>query len=218
MAQPQRVNGITRRSWLLAGLRIGVAGAGIGALLARDDEPLSVTFDGDNLRVAAPGLHFLTGKPLSRLKDADTVVFVSQITLFSDDHGTIFRKPVAERLIVSYSLWEEKFAVTIRGAEFTRTTPRLLTAQQAETWCIENLAISALGLAPDRPFWLRFELRAADRKDLASLLGESGISLSNLIAFLGQKRGAEDPYWRREAGPLRLIDLPRPFSGRGRIG
>ena len=95
MAQQARNPRISRRSWLLAGL-------GIPLLRARAEGPLAVTFDGDNLHVAAPGLHFLTGKPLDRLKDAATVVFVSQITLFSDDHGTIFRRPVTERLIEAY--------------------------------------------------------------------------------------------------------------------
>jgi len=211
MALPARDNRISRRSWLLAGL-------GIPLFKARGEEALEVTFDGDNIHVAAPGLHFLTGKPLERLKNAATVVFVSQITLFSDDRGTIFRRPVTERLIVSYSLWEEKFSVTIRGGDSTRTTPRLLTAQQAESWCIENLAVSSLGLAQERPFWIRFELRAAEQKDLGSLLNDSGISLGRLIEIVSQKHGAKDPYWRRDAGPLRLMDLHRVLSGRGRIG
>ena len=214
MALPARDIRISRRRWLLAGLAIPLSGLRAAAA----DDPLEVTFDGDNIHVAAPGLHFLTGKPLERLKNAATVVFVSQITLFSDEHGTIFRRPVAERLIVSYSLWEEKFSVTIRGADFTRTAPRLFTAQQAESWCIENLAISSLGLAPDRPFWLRFELRATDPKDLPSLLNDSGISISKIIELLSQRRSAQTPYWKRDAGPLRLMDLRRVMAGRGRLG
>ena len=211
MARPARDIRISRRSWLLAGL-------GIPVYAARADEPLEVTFDGDNIHVGAPGLHFLTGKPLNRLKDAATVVFVSQITLFSDLHGTIFHRPVQERLIVSYDLWEEKFAVTVRGGDSTRTAPRLLAAPQAEAWCIENLAISALGLAPDRPFWVRFELTATDQKDLGTLLGDSGLSLGTLIGWFSQRHGANSPYWKREAGPLRLMDLPRALFGRGRPG
>src|ERR1051325_8372059 len=117
MALPARMNRISRRRWLLAGLAIPLS-------KARGEEPLEVTFDGDNIHVAAPGLHFLTGKPLERLKNAATVVFVSQITLFSDDRGTIFRRPVTERLIVSYSLWEGKVSVTLRGGDSTRTTHR----------------------------------------------------------------------------------------------
>jgi len=211
MALPARDIRISRRRWLLAGLAIPLSKAWA-------EDPLEVTFDGDNIHVAAPGLHFLTGKPLERLKNAATVVFVSQITLFSDQGKTIFRRPVAERLIVSYSLWEEKFSVTIRGNESTRTTPRLLTAQQAESWCIENLAISSLGLAPESPFWLRFELRAADPKNLGSLLEDTGISLGGLIEIVSRRHGSDAPYWRRDAGPLRLKDLPRLFSVRGRIG
>jgi hypothetical protein len=211
MAHPARDIRISRRSWLLAGL-------GIPLLRARAEEPLLVTFDGDNLHVAAPGLHFLTGKPLSRLKDANTVVFLSQITLFSDDHGTVFRRPPVERLIVSYSLWEEKFAVTLRGAS-TRSTPRLLPAAQAEAWCIENLAVSALGLAPERPFWVRFELRTASPKDLSMVVGDSGISFSGLIELFSRKVGADDLYWKRDTmGPIRLMDLRRTSNSGTRGG
>ena len=116
MAQPARNVRMTRRSWLLAGL-------GIPLLRARGEEPLLVSFDGDNIRVSAPGLHFLTGKPLERLKAADTVVFDSQITLFTDDRGTIFHRPVTERLIFSYDLWEEKFKVTVPRMGFGARAP-----------------------------------------------------------------------------------------------
>src|SRR5437879_6581218 len=102
MAQPARDERISRRCWLLAGLAIPL-------FKARADESLTVSFDGDNLRVAAPDLHFLTGKPLERLKDAATVTFLSQLTLFGDAHGTVFKRSV-ERLVVSYDLWEEKFS------------------------------------------------------------------------------------------------------------
>ncbi len=206
MARAAHDIGITRRSWLLASLGIPLL-----ARRAPAESPLEITFDGDNIHLSAPGFHFLTGKPLARLKDANTVVFVSQITLFSDDHGTIFRKPVAERLIVSYALWEEKFSATIRGTT-TRTMPHLLSAGQTETWCLENLAVSALGIAPDRPFWLRFDLRSANSKDLSKLLGDEGISFSGLLEFFSRKSTPDDPSWRMERGPLRLMDLPRTLT------
>jgi hypothetical protein len=200
MAHSARDNRISRRCWLLAGLAIPT-------FRARAADPLQVTFDGDNLHVATPGLHFLTGKPLERLHNADTVAFVSQLTLYSDANGTVFRS-YRDRFIVSYALWEEKFAVTIPGQP--PRTQLNLTAAQAESFCIENLAISALGLTPDRPFWMKFELRTAAQKDLSSLLGESGISVSSImIDLLSRKPGINDPYWSRSAGPLRLADLPR---------
>ncbi len=208
MALDARDIRISRRSWLLASL-------GIPLFRARASDYLDVKYDGDNLRVAVPGLHFLTGKPLERLKDADTVVFLSQLTLFSDPRRTVFRRD-RERLIVSYALWEERFAVSIPGTPVRSQSN--LTAEQAEAWCLDNLAISALGLAPDRPFWLQFELRTAAQKDLSSLVGESGLSISTLmIDVLSRKPGSNDPYWTRSAGPLRLADLPRT-SGRGTRG
>ena len=63
MALDARDKRISRRSWLLAGLAIPL-------FRARAAESLVVAFDGDNLRPSAPGLHFLTGKALDRLKDA----------------------------------------------------------------------------------------------------------------------------------------------------
>jgi hypothetical protein len=196
----------SRRSWLLAGLTVS-------AFRARAAPLLSVSFDGDNLHVAAPQLHFLTGRPLNRLKDGTSVVFLSQLTIFRDDRGTVFRRS-PERLTVSYDVWEEKFKVVL--AVDRRSASRLSLAA-AETWCLENLAISALGLAPDRPFWLQFDLRAATPKELSALVGDPGISVRGLIELFGRKPGADEPQWRLAAGPLRLTDLPRS-AARGTRG
>jgi hypothetical protein len=208
MAQPARNERFSRRSWLLAGLAIPL-------FRLRAAPSLNVSYDGDNVHVSAPDLHFLSGRPLQRLKEAATVVFVSRITLYSDNAGTIFRQ-VPARLIFSYDLWKETFAVSMPGGG-----PRSqsnLTAAQAEAWCMENLAISALGMAPDRPFWLRFDLRTASPKELGRVVGDSGISISGLIEIFSRKPGADDSSWTRSAGPLRLSDLPR-IPGRGiRIG
>jgi hypothetical protein len=196
---------ISRRSWLLAGLTVSV-------FPARGAQPIEVTFDGDNLHVSAPSLHFLTGKPLERLKDAATVVFLSQLTLFGENRDVAIRR-VPERFVVSYDLWEEKFSVTQLGST-RRSTPHVLSAPAAEAWCLEGLAISTLGMAPNRPFWLRFELRTADQKDLAGGAGEAGLSLRSLIELFSRKPGPDDPNWTREVGPLRLEDLRRA-AGRG---
>jgi hypothetical protein len=206
MALPARNRGISRRCWLLAGMGIPLSRAWSAPVLS-----LSVSFDGDNLHIAAPDLHFIAGRVLSRVKDADTVTFFSQITL-SDERGNVFKR-LQERVVVSYALWEEKFAVTIPGAG-ARTTMHN-TAAQAEAWAIENLAISALGVAPNRPFWLRFELRAATQRDMASVIGEYGISVRGVVDFFSRKSTADSPSWTVEKGPLRLADLPRTvFHGR----
>src|SRR6476646_12061048 len=124
MALPARDERISRRSWLLASMAIPLS-------RLRAAVPLAVSFDGDNLRVSAPDLHFLTGKALERLKDAATVTFLSQLTLFSDAHGTVFKR-AAERLVVSYDLWEEKFSVTIPGG--SRRRHEKASAAEAASW------------------------------------------------------------------------------------
>src|ERR1039457_4605001 len=205
MQLPARVIQISRRSWLLASLVVPLSPA-------RGAQPFEVTFDGDNLHVAAPSLHFLTGRPLERLKNATTVVFLSQLTLFGENRDVAIRR-APQRFVVSYDLWEEKFSVTQLGS-MPRSTPHVLSAPAAEAWCLEGLAISALGVAPDRPFWLRFELRTADQKDLSGGAGEPGLNLRSLIELFSRKPGPDDPNWTREVGPLRLEDL-RHAAGRG---
>jgi hypothetical protein len=201
MQSPEWEKRISRRSWLLAGLAIPLSRAWAW------DPPLNVTFDGDNLHIAAPDLHFLSGKAFDRLKNADTVSFLSQITVLADERGTLFRPPTRERVIVSYDLWEERFSVTIPGS--ARRSQSHLMAPKAEAWVIESLAVSALGLAPDRPFWLRFDLQAVTQRELTRVMGDSGLSLNGLIDFLSRKPGSNDLRWSRSAGPLVLSTLPR---------
>jgi hypothetical protein len=207
MANPAREVRISRRSWLLAGL-------GIGVFRLRGAVTLALSFDGDDLRVAAPDLHFLTGKPLERLKDGATVTFLSQLTLFSDPNGTVFKRSPIERLVVSYDLWEKNFSVRIPGGGNRGLSSK--SAAEVESWCLENLAISAMGLAPDRPFWLKFELKTPDRRDYATVVGDTGLSVRTLIEVFSRKSSGLDFSATREFGPFRLKDLPR--TPRGRIG
>jgi hypothetical protein len=201
-------NSISRRSWLVASLAIPLS-------RARATPLLSVSSDGDSLHLAAPQLHFLSGKPLARLMDGNTVVFFSRLTLFRDDHATPIRHQ-SEQITVSYDVWDEKFQVNL--AVDTRTVKHL-SLPETEAWCVQNLSISALGLDPVRPFWLRFELRTASEKEAASVAGDSGISLRGLIEEFSRKAGAGGQHWGPlDAGPLRLIDLPRIVIHRTRNG
>ncbi len=206
MALPAREFRISRRSWLLAGL-------GIGVFRLRAASALAVSFDGDNLRVAAPDLHFLVGKPLERLKSGLTVTFLSQLTIFGDTQGTVLKRSPIERLVFSYDLWEQKFSVTIPGGG-KRGLPKV-SAAEAESWCLENLAISASGLPPDRQFWLQFDLRTNYRRDLGSVVGDNGVTLTGLLVDLFSRRpGAGDLSWTQRDGPFRLLNLPRTPRGR----
>jgi len=209
MQQPSRGNRISRRSWLLAGLATPL-------FSVRAAESLEVKFDGDNLHVSAPSLRFLIGKPLERLKDGASVAYVTQLTLFNDDHVTVVRRRTG-RFVVSFALWEEKFSVTqLVAAPGSRSrSAEGLSAAAAEAWCLDSLVIDTVGLARDRQFWLRFELATADQRDLSSMPDERGLSLSALVDFFSRKPKEGEPHWPALERRLRLSDLPR-MTGRGR--
>src|SRR5579862_7382256 len=198
---PEGAVPISRRRWLLAGVAIGLSRLRLEAF-----ERLNVLWDGDDLHVAAPELHFLAGKPLDRLRDGGAVVFLTQLTLTTDNFTTILRRQ-PERFVFSYDLWEEKFSVTKLG-EGQRTVAHL-SALAAEAWCLDNIAISATGLPQDRPFWLRFEMRAAEPRDEAAVIGDSGLNLTRLIEIFSRRPRDQQPQWTAEAGPLRLGEIKR---------
>ena len=89
MAHEARETSISRRSWLLAGLAFPLS------VLSRasGNNSISVKFDGDNLRATAPNLHFLTGKTLDRLKNANTVVFVANLRSLPSIRAILFAPP-----------------------------------------------------------------------------------------------------------------------------
>ena len=210
MARAARDLTLSRRSWLLAGLGAVVS----RAARAGSDPSLEVSWDGDNLHVQALRLHFLTGKPLARLKDGMTVVYLSQLTLFTDDYRSALRR-VPARFAVSYDLWEEKFKI----ARLDSSEPAVshLSTSSAESWLLDNMFISSSGLVPDRPFWLRFELRAADPRE-DPVVGESGINLTRLIEIFSRQPRSQQPSWLLNGGPFRLADLKRVLGRTARIG
>jgi hypothetical protein len=202
LAKTERERGTTRRRWLLAGLALPL-------FRARAGTAFSATYDGDNLYPAAPDFHFLTPKVVARLRDsADTQAFISQLTIFGGQNETL--RQTHKRLIVSYSIWEETFTVAIPGLR----SQEGLSAAKAESWCLENLPISASGLDPIKPFRMRFELRSVRRQDLSRVIGDMGISLVSMIDIFSRKAGAGEETWGPlETGWLRLVELPR-LSGR----
>jgi hypothetical protein len=210
MAHKARDNGISRRSWLLAGLALALFCASAA------DELKPPRFDGDNLQPALPNLHFLTGKPLERLNSGNTVAFVAQVTLFTDDwHTTIKYSPI-QRFILSRDIWNETFKVTI--PTLTPHDRVGLTVAQAESWCLENIVISAAEVPKDKPLWLRCSLRTVHQDDLSRVVGDKGISFLTIVEYLSRKAGASEPEWIfTTPHSFRLQDLPRQIFGRTRI-
>jgi hypothetical protein len=205
MAPHARNKGISRRRWLLAGLAFPL-------FSARSANSLSVSVDGDMIHPVAPNLRFLTDRTaaLDRLKDGAAVTFVYRLQLFTIDRS-IARADLRGKFVVSYAIWEDLFQVNFQGR-----TKSGLTAPQAEAWCVENMSVSASGLARDVPFYLRLELRTASGKELSGVADSSGISIvGGLVELFSRKPRADEPHWGPfESGPLRLSDLsPRPVRG-----
>ena len=197
---------MSRRSWLLAGLTTPL-------LSLSATNSFKVTYDGDNLHVAAPTLHFLTGKPLERLKYGDVVAYVAQLELLNEARTAVVR-PQKGRFVVSYALWEETFSVTRLGnsANSPPRTVEGLSLPAAEAWCLDNLTMSTQGLEPTLSYWLRLELRTGTARDFADE-AKIGVSIHDLIDFLGRKN-TEVTHWGPLETRVRLADLPR-MAGRG---
>ncbi|MCZ2147922.1 MAG: hypothetical protein LC126_09090 [Bryobacterales bacterium] len=175
--------------------------------LVRGQE-IKAVWDGRNLRIKAPKLHFLTGKPLENLGNGRAVPFDFHLSLAS---GGVAPRRVVERFVISYDLWEEKYAVTrLERRKEQSNLPR----EEAESWCLENLALSTEGLSPDRLVTVQLEIRAADARNSPPLLGEPGISLTALLEIFSRPARPQQAKWNLQEGPLRLSDV-RVSAGKG---
>jgi hypothetical protein len=179
---------------------------------------LTVRFDGDYLRIAAPHLTFLGGRELQRLKDGASVAFLAQLTLTTSPNSLMPLARSVARFALSYDIWEERFQVTRIGATpEARRSVSHLTEQAAQNWCIDNLTIDRSQLPADRPFYIQFDLRAEDPRDQLGIIGEPGINLTRLIEIFSRPARSAQPRWLMNAGPFRLADLLRaePKGPRG---
>jgi len=144
------------------------------------------------------------------LKDGASVAFLAQLSLSPEVNAPAIKRAV-DRFIVSYDVWEEKFSVTQTGME--RETVTHLSSTAAEAWCLDRLAVGIDGVAPDKPFWVRLELRAEDARDQAGVVGDAGINLTRLIEIFSNPARAQQSRWEGIAGPVRLMDLKRERRG-----
>lgn len=189
--------------WLIVAFLSGLA----VAMLAED---LILDARDNRLEFSAPRLHFLSGKPLDRLRNAAEVPFDFQITLWAGDHSHISRHAV-DRFVVSYDIWEETFSVS--KVQLPRRSGSHFSAAAAEAWCMEQMSMDVSGLAGSEPLWARLEIRAQDPvRDSAfpfgrSTITESGISLNSLIEILSRPPPAQQPHWILNAGPITLDNL-----------
>jgi hypothetical protein len=200
-------------------LTLSVTGA---FLLAMSAQELSLRWRGNELHVAAPRVHFLTGKSLTTLKNGVAVPFDFQLTLWSGNRSVVFDR-VLQRFVLSYDLWEEKFSILKQRGfamrEDTRTnevrrSASGLSSDAAEAWCMDTISLSTAGLPDNQPIWVKLDIRGAEPKEGSPVFGESGLSIASLIELFSRPPRSYEQRWSVEAGPVRLEDIKR-LSGRG---
>jgi hypothetical protein len=165
-------------------------------------QSVSVSRVGDSVVVRSSGLGFIKGEALVRLKDGRSVRVEIGVAVVPRPGAP----PSAERretFVLSYDLWEEKFAVTHVAAP--EKSIAYLTASAAEAWCLEHVTIpvASLGRYARDPFWVRLGHRILD-VDSRAADSDPEFSLRGLIDALSKRRKPEALTHSIEAGPFRL--------------
>ena len=181
-----------------------------GFTLAMMAEEFILNWHNDRLEFSTTRVHFLSGKTLDLLHNAEAVPVDFQVTLFAGDRRHEFRR-MTDRFVISWSLWEEKFKVVKTQSPMSSIDH--LSSAEAEAWCWRQMSTELTGFGENDPFWVRVDIRAEDGKD-GPLFGrgvsESGISLTGLIEIFSRPARAEQSHWGPyDAGPYTIDELKR---------
>lgn len=199
---------ITRRSF------VGWVLPACGYALATERDGLEMYVVEGRIRVAAPQIRFLSGKPLERLRNGAPAPFAIQLSASTDGWATVVQRDI-QRFVLSYDLWEERFAVVKAGS--LRQSVSHLTARAAEAWCVSEVSLAPAGIGERQPFRLRLDVRSENPAEQAALNGEEAMNLTRLIDLFSRRARPGQARWRAEAGPLQLADLRRiPERGNAR--
>ncbi len=155
---------------------------------------------GDHLSVAAPQLHFVSGKALDKLRNGSTIAYLLTLTV-APEHSR--KQTFQAKFMVSYDLWEENYSVS--RMPDGRSASRL-TAAMAEAWCLENMTIPIRSVPERQSFMIRLECTLEE--DAREESGEaSGPIFANLVDIFGRKKQEAPQRWEISAGPFRLEEL-----------
>jgi hypothetical protein len=174
---------------------------GIAPTLMVSAQSLALHAENGALHVRVGTFSFIKGPALARLKDGRSVRFDFDL-IVRPQPGAQAVAQARESFVISYDLWEERFAVT-HVATPSRSASHL-TTRDAEAWCLARLRVplaSLAGLGRDRPLWIRIEYRVPGADPAKRDSG--GLNLGGLIDRLSRRGGGElkDAV---EAGPLTL--------------
>lgn len=166
-------------------------------------QAITITRVGGAVGVRSPGLGFIRGEPLDLLKDGRSLRIDLELSVLPRA-GADGAARDRQTIVLSYDLWEERFAATRVGPP--SRSAEYLTASAAEAWCLEQLAVpvSEMSALADRPFWIRIGYRILDGERAGQDDGGGGYTLQSLIDVLSGRRKAQEWTHSVEAGPFRL--------------
>jgi hypothetical protein len=167
-------------------------------------EQLLVRRVSGDVHVTAAHLHFLTEQSLQRLHDGAVVPFDFQLTIAAGAKNNVVTRAL-ERFTISYDVWQEKFYVT-RLRDFRKSSLNL-SANAAETWCLDNIFVPASNLPADRELWAHLEIRSVQPHPQAPGARDSSISLATLIEIFSRNPRAREEHWSLESPAFHLADL-----------
>jgi len=171
--------------------------------LSAQPSPLTVERDGDQLRLHAPRLDFLTGAPLQRLHDGRSVTYVFSASIRVHRGGPRVHG-VTRQIVFSYDLWEERFSVVRR--DDLKVAASHLTSAAAEAWCVELLALPVRAAPADKAFVVELECSLGEENTQARD-APSATTFTGLIDLFSRKEPSAPPRWQAASLPLRLADL-----------
>jgi hypothetical protein len=167
-------------------------------------QSLTVERHGDHLHVMAAKLHFLKGPALEKLHNGATVHYIFTITV-NAQNNEMKSYQLRERFAISYDLWEEKFSV-VHSTMHNRSASRL-SADMAETWCLENMPIAVREIPASHPFMVRLECSIDESEKEDGGKGDYLLSLEGLYEVFSRKRSDQPIKCEAASGSLRLDNL-----------
>ncbi len=179
--------------------------AGVAILAAAvPAEQLTLDLRGDTIFASARKLDLIQPRLLAQLKRGGTVAFDFHLALSVGDRATVSRRAF-ERFVVSYDLWEERFAVTTLRKPQTRVAG--LGGGGVANWCLQNISLPLPRIAPGDKLWMRLEVRAAENRREVNLSPEEGLSLATLVEAFSRGVKSGETQWSLDSGPVSLATL-----------
>jgi hypothetical protein len=173
-------------------------------IAAKAQSPV-IRLEGDQLRVAASGLHILGSETLQRLHNGIAMNLVFSLGI---GPGRNSKPATAETFsfVVSYDIFEEKFAVS-RISPNPRSVTHL-SESAVQTWCLDSIALPLLNMGQDQPFWVTFEYHIEEPRPVDSE-SSSGSLIGQLVDIFSRKSQKQESSASFVLGPFRISELRR---------